>query len=400
MTPRAASLRVAHQARCPHENKTALASLKTCGDDCSPACRGCSCKTPAYYVLWRDRSGATRKSSRVRDRRLADKMLREQQVEIDKGNVGYSEQKTIALPAWIAEWEAILERRNVKGTTRRAYMQTVNLAADAIGHAPLRQIGPAELRRFHDRIKDTTHATQSKHFTHLGACFSSAVDEGYLDRNPVTAFKKSLRLRSDSGTPPYTDGELERLHAAMVDEEDVYRAIVRALVATGARAGELVALDWRDVNLAEKTLRVRHTYNPVDGLTAPKDRDERTVYLTPEAETVFADWMKGKAVQTDGIVFPAPRSGGYVNLDYLRKIVAAAAKTAGIDKADERTGRPRKPLHSLRATFARRQLETGKHPQWVEAQLGHSSLTLTINTYGAWSDEAMRHEATKTTADN
>ena len=69
--------------------------------------------------------------------------------------------------------------------------------------------------------------------------------------------------------------------------------------------------------------------------------------------------------------------------------------TAGITTADARTSKSRKPFHSLRATFARQQLEQGKNPQWVEAQLGHSSLQLTVGVYGAWSEEALRAEAAK-----
>src|SRR5947208_583055 len=86
VTPRKATLRVAHQGNCPKASKTSLDSL-----------RGCKC-APSYYVMHRDTSGATRKSARVKDRRLADKMLREKQVEIDKGHAGYQEQKSIAFP--------------------------------------------------------------------------------------------------------------------------------------------------------------------------------------------------------------------------------------------------------------------------------------------------------------
>jgi integrase len=224
----------------------------------------------------------------------------------------------------------------------------------------------------------------------------------YLATNPVPAYKKDLRLRVDSGTPAYTDAEVEQLLAAIKsddEQEHVYRVLVRALVATGLRAGEAIALDRRDVNLAGKTLRVRHTYHPQHGLQAPKDRDERTVYLTPEAEAVFTDWIRQTGAHAEGVVFPAPRSRSYINAYFLRKVVDAAITDAALAKVDERTGGPRKPLHSLRATFARRQLEAGRHPQWVEAQLGHSSLTLTIGVYGAWSDEAMRAEAAKDQAE-
>jgi integrase len=94
--------------------------------------------------------------------------------------------------------------------------------------------------------------------------------------------------------------------------------------------------------------------------------------------------------------FPSKaRSGEYLNADYLRKIVLAAMKAEGVPTIDAQSRRPRKPLHSWRATYARRMLEQGKHPQWVEAQLGHADLALTIGVYGAWTDDAMRAEAAR-----
>jgi integrase len=398
VAPRKASLRVAHQTKCAHANSTSVESLN-----------GCTCKQPAYYVLWRDSSGATCKSARVRDRRVAEKVLRKKQVEIDKGNVDYQERRSIAFPEWADEYEAILEARpGIKPATRRGYAGTLRLAREAIGYVELRKIGPPELRGFHARMKALAPATQVRHLKHLGACLSAALDEGYLERNPLPGFKKSLRLRVAAGTPPYTDGELAALVVAVANPdpvtddgerrpaEPVYPMVVRAAATTGARIGELVALDWTDVKLADGTLRIRHTYDPVAGTkVAPKDNDERTVYLTPEAQQVFAEWVREAGVHDSGLVFPAPRSKAFLNVDYVRKLVNVALTQAGVPKVDPMSGRPRKPFHSLRATFARQQLEQGKNPQWVERQLGHSSLQLTVNVYGAWSDEAMRAEAAK-----
>ena len=62
-----------------------------------------------------------------------------------------------------------------------------------------------------------------------------------------------------------------------------------------------------------------------------------------------------------------------------------AARTGGAVKLSAGT------LYSA----VRRMLEQGKHPQWVEAQLGHADLELTITVYGAWSDDAMRAEASR-----
>jgi integrase len=371
--------------------------------------KGCTCKPgPSYYVFHRDHDGKAVKGERVRDRQVAERALRKKQVEIDEGRVGLTAAPDRTFPEWADEYEAILKTRpGLKDSTRDAYRRTLKVARDEIGHVQLRKLAAADIRRFQAHFADVSPATQSKQLRHLAACLSAAVDEGLMDRNPVGPFKKSLRLRVPAGTPPYTDGELAALLAALANPvqkdgtvraaEPVYVAIVRAAATTGARIGEMIALRWEDLNLADGKLRIRRTFDRVTGtVTLPKDNEERTVHLTPGALDVFGEWVKVAGVQTSGVVFPPPRGRGYLSSDWLRDLVNAALDQAGIQKVDPLSGRPRKPFHSLRATFARQQLEQGKNPQWVERQLGHSSLTLTIGVYGAWSDEAMLAEAART----
>src|SRR4051794_29709657 len=169
MTPRTASLRVAHQRTCAQANKTSLESL-----------RGCTCDKGkrAYYVAWRDRSGATRKSPRVRDQREAEKLLRAKQVEIDQGRAGTAPERNIEFPTWVDEYQEIIASRpGIKGETCRSYAKTLAVAREAIGYVNVRDLGNPELRRVHKAIAHTSEATQIKHLSQLGACLSAAVEE-------------------------------------------------------------------------------------------------------------------------------------------------------------------------------------------------------------------------------
>lgn len=398
MTPRKASLRVAHEKGCPAGQATSLDSLERC-----------KCK-PSYYVLWRDRTGATRKSPRVRDRRTADMALRAQQVEIDQGNIGYQERREMDFPAWVDEYTVILGLRKVKGSTRRGYDGTLEIAKDVFGSIPVRAIGQAEMRRFHTSVAvkkiqkrghvgetaKSSDATVLRRLRELGACLQAAMIEGYADTNPVPRFRKSLRLRAPkTSSPPFTDAEIARLYAGLAAAEPVYLAIVKAAVETGCRIGELVAMDWSALKLLEGELRVTGTWDELNGLTTPKDGEARTVYLTPGARTVLEAWAKRHEPDASGPLFPSPTTGRRLHVAYARRLVHGAMTSGAIPLVDPGTGLRRKPFHSLRATFTRRQLEAGRHPQWVEAQLGHSSLDLTIGVYGSWSRDAMIAEAAK-----
>lgn len=385
MTPRKASLRVAHAGSCKNASRTALDSLK-----------GCTCE-PSYYASWQDVSGKTCKSPRVRDRRVADKVLRERQVKIDQGHVEYRQVRDITLPDWIDEYAAILEQRDIKGGTRRSYAHTLKLAQEALGWVSLRSIGNPELRKFYATMEHTAPATRIRRLKGLSISLNVAKDEGYIDVNPVPAFSRSLRLRSPkTGSPPFTDAEIAKLWVQLAKPKvpKVYAAICKAAVVTGARQGELIALEWDALDLTNGALQIRSTYNSIDGVIAPKSRDARTVYLDAAGLEFFAEWIAEVGAHKEGLVFRAPR-GGYLNNDYSRRVVHAALTAAGIALVDADNGLKRKPFHSLRATYTRRMLEQGHHPSWVERNLGHSDLRLTMHVYGAWTKDAMRAEASR-----
>lgn len=391
MTPQRASLRVAHLRACANSGRSSLESLD-----------GCTCRGGAsYYTFFRDRTGRTIKGPRVKNRRVADTSLRELQVEIDKGRVGWTEERNTEFPDWVDEYEAILERRirngHLKAETLRSYLDTLRrLAIPSIGYRPVRAIGMPELRAFDDAIGQVATSSRLKHFRQLSACLATAVDEGYAARNPVSTYRrKNLRGAQvpKQGSGPFSNGELARLWTAFASAEPVYGLVCRFAVATGLRQGELIALDWADLNLLENELRVRHTWNPRDGLTAPKDRDERTVELTAPALAVLSEWMMlpESGRHESGPVFLPPR-GERLNSSYLRRVLDGAMRKAGVPKIDPDTGLKR-TFHSLRRTFTRQMIEQGRHPQWVQLQLGHATLELTINVYGQWNREAVKREA-------
>ena len=64
MTPRTASLRVAHQGTCPNATKTALTSAGRAS--------GCKC-APSFYTFHRNRDGKPEKGSRIKSRQVADR---------------------------------------------------------------------------------------------------------------------------------------------------------------------------------------------------------------------------------------------------------------------------------------------------------------------------------------
>jgi integrase len=378
---------------------------------------GCTCK-PSYFTMYRDSTGRVVRGDdgtgeivgRTRRRRDAERWLARLLDRIEQGNADPNRRLSKTLPAWVDEYKADLdkkvERGGLKARTLRGYAETLDRAVDAIGHADLREIGKAELDRFTatygERVSD---ATLSRGLRELSACLTAAMDEGYLDRNPVRAFVKKRGLeRRGTGKDPFTDDELPKLWAALSartpngapakgSADAVYVRLCRVAVATGCRLGELIALDWDQVSLTARTVRIEHTYNPVDGLTAPKTKGStRTVYLSPAALAEFKSIAASGHIS--GPVFAGPH-GERLNAAYVARALARAMAAARIPKLGE-NGRPRS-FHSFRSTYSRRATEQGLHPEFTRRQLGHAGLEMTLGVYGARQAEAMRAEAGKAT---
>jgi integrase len=68
-------------------------------------------------------------------------------------------------------------------------------------------------------------------------------------------------------------------------------------------------------------------------------------------------------------------------------------KDAGIPREGEH-GRKR-TFHSFRHSFARVALQNGGRMDWVQRQLGHSTITFRVDLYGRWERSAEKAEAEK-----
>jgi len=397
VAPRKVSLRVEHAKGCPNKGKTAL--------DSTLRKNGCKCE-PSYYTFQRRPDGSVSKGPRVKDRRTAEDMLHEAQVELDRGRGGIARPKVMTLFPWIDTFEKITGDRVAKGDLKRrtleGYSESLVHARKAIGDVPLRDIGQAELRAFDDhiaagaRLQGTKPASRLRHLRHLSACLAAAVDEGYLDVNPCRRFTKTLGLKAPkSGKAGFEDAELERLWAALAAYEPVYLAVCRFAAEAGLRLGELVALDWADVSGDLSRVQVRHHWDDQDGLVLPKDGEPRTIYLTPQAGQVLEDWLRvvGEA-EPVGPVFTNPLTGDRLTARIAQRRLETAMVDAGIPKIHPDLDLPR-TFHSLRYTTSVLMQRRGVHPRLIEATLGHSSLELTYRIYGGWSADQLAAEAAR-----
>jgi integrase len=326
------------------------------------------------------------------------------QHEMNQGRLGIKRAKEITFSAWADEYEAIIEAKirggRLKPKTLRAYRETLALARLEFGATWLRDIGQSELRGFLGRIEKQREASQLRHLRQLSACLTTAVDEGkgYLDNNPVPAFIKKQHLKAPKrGKAPFEDGELERLWTAYKSYEPVYGHVSRLSAESGARLGELVALEWSNVDLSNGRVYIEHTWDDEAGPVAPKDKEARWLYLTSHARTVLEEWVAIVGAQSVGPVFTNPVGGGRLVARQVQRRLTNAMEDAGVVKTHPDLRLPRS-FHSLRYSFSGLAQRRGYDPRFIEQTLGHSTLELSFGVYGGWTPDQLAAEAARSPA--
>jgi integrase len=223
-----------------------------------------------------------------------------------------------------------------------------------------------------------TWKTAANTISPLRMALSDAVHDGVIESNPVDKLqmRRLLQLTTTKSTwqvEPFTAAEIK----SIIAHSGKHAPLFAFAFATGLRTSELMALEWRDIDMKNKLIHI--TRARVAGKTkGPKTKAGfRLVDLSAEAMAAL-DGVAGR----DGLVFPNPNTGEvYARENTIRKAWAKILKRAGV--------KYRNP-YQTRHTYASQLLSSGANMWWVARQMGHSSLTPIINFYGRWIPDADR----------
>jgi integrase len=152
-----------------------------------------------------------------------------------------------------------------------------------------------------------------------------------------------------------------------------YGNLVLLAALTGLRQGELFALRDRNVDLDATTIQVEHGAYHGELVPVKTRASRRRVDLSSTAARVLRRQLLARKPNDLGLVFTSPR-GEVLNDDNFRHRVFRPAV--------RRTGLTGLRFHDLRHTYAALMVRAGAHPKYLQAQMGHSSIKVTLDRYG------------------
>jgi integrase len=311
-------------------------------------------------------------------------------VSVDVGaGIHTAPSKSITVANAAEDWVRSVELEGREATTLAQYRQHSQHIISHIGSTKLANLTTPGLNKFRDELLTTmSRAMARKVMSSLKSLLKDAQRRGNVAQNVALAVK---RIDADKRSE-------EQLKIGVhIPAPDEIRAILAAagprakpalMVAafTGLRSSELRGLRWIDVDLKNSELHVRQRADRYGVIGKPKSKaGYRAVPFGPLVLKELREWKLAGPKGAPGLVFPTVSGGVALHNNFVR-VFTAAVRAAGLIDANgtaKYTG-----LHALRHFYASWCINApdrggqGLPAKEVQQRLGHSSILLTMDTYG------------------
>ena len=258
------------------------------------------------------------------------------------------------------------------------------------GRSRLDQITRPQVKEFLSRLAKSglSRNTLRNTLCTLRVILNQAVEDDLLDRNPAARlgrFTKSDKPRFQATA--LTESEAETLLQSTREVCPDYYPLFLTALRAGLRRGELVALRWGDIQFGDsdggpnRFILVQHNY-VVRQFTTPKSKKSRRVDLSRQLRTellklrdrrMLSAFASGKTSILDELVFPSPEDSVLDPDNLVKRYFLPAIEHAGLRRFR---------FHDLRHTFGSLLIQRGASLAYVKEQMGHSSIQVTVDTYG------------------
>jgi integrase len=284
---------------------------------------------------------------------------------------------------FLSRWLEDSVRNSVRPKTFDSYELNVRRLQPLIGSVRLGGLSPAHVQSAYGALLRRGLSARSVHHAHavLHKALKQAVLWNMIPRNPTDAASRPRPVETEMKT--LTEEEVRCLFEKSADDD--FHGLWVLLATTGVRLGEALGLRWEDIDLTGSRITIRRALQRQRGnglvFVEPKTaRSRRTIHLAEGAVSAIARHKRlqakwrlhaGPSWQENGLVFATqigrPLDGGQVNHRFHHALAVAGLRDIRV--------------HDLRHTSATLLLTRGVHPKVVQEMLGHSTITLTLDTY-------------------
>ena len=344
-------------------------------------------------------AGGIRRTAYAKTQTEARDKLKALQGDVDN-NIDISQNKTI-FTEWLKTWLETYAKPTIRLSTYGSYYTYIykHIEPD-FPKVALKDLKPEQLQKFlNDKLNGgrldrgeggLSENTVRKIKVMIGTALIQAINNCMINRNIAEMVKlpkieqKEMRVLSID--------EQNALEEVALTSKDLSAFGIYLSLNTGMRLGEILGLQWENIDLKKGIIHVRQTLNRLnafDGLTktiielgpTKTQFSRRDIPLFQECKVYLADYKRKQDEHIASLegtyndmnfVFATPL-GRYIEPKTFQDLFKRQIKTANIADAN---------FHAMRHTFATRSLEAGMDILVLSKILGHAQASTTLNKYG------------------
>ncbi len=294
--------------------------------------------------------------------------------------------------AWLLHKENLVRLGKRERVTARHYRTQIerHIENNAIAELKLNRVGASDVQQFVEELENTlSHALAVKTFATLRMSLNYCRLRGWLTQDPCKDVKIERPRRYEAQRvkiPAKADIKALLKKSEEIDITGKSTAMIRLMVFRGLRISEVRGLPRKALKLEESnpTVEIFQRADDYSKIGRPKSSAAyRTIPLSPEDVLAFKKWLLSCGAKDDGLVFgtSSGKPNSYQNLidRWWKPLMKKAKLTDG--------KKPRFTPHQLRHAFASLHIERGTQPKQLQVLMGHSSINITMDTYGhLWND--------------
>ena len=284
---------------------------------------------------------------------------------------------------WLADWLTNYVMPSAKDKTYTRYADIVDQhLVPKLGDYEIENLTPIIVQRYITELMQSGNLRTGKGLSANSINSIITVIQGSMSTahllGLVSVYEMNKLKRPKTQEKPievFTPNEQKRIeHAVLTDRREKMKGVVICLY-TGLRIGELLALEWEDIDFGKAELTVSKTCH--DGKNkngdfcriteTPKTSNSRRTIALPKQLLPILREMRKKS-QSNLVI-----SG--------EKPLFVRSYQRSFELLLKNLGIPHRGFHALRHTFATRAIECGMDVKTLSETLGHKNATITLNRY-------------------
>lgn len=338
-------------------------------------------------------------------KRQIEKELNRQAMLFEDQCINGYRSTTMKFEAFAEEWFTEYAAQNLRHTTYERIKKLRQRTYGAIGHMRLDKITPRDVQTFINSLTKQgvncrtggglAQKTIKHYLSFISSVFSYAVRMEFVDRNPCEKVK--LPKNDTAEKKIYTQEEMQRLLRLMNDEPIKYKAFFYLLAYTGMRRGEMLGLEWKDIDYESEIISIRRTsnYTAEFGVytdTTKTKKSQRTLKVAHQILEILND-LKAEQQSEEKRLGSKWNKTDRLFTTWDGHDMNPQTPYHFLKKFCEKNDLPFYGIHSFRHYAASSMIAAGIDVTTVSGTLGHCNSNQTLGTYSHMFQDAQARVA-------